>query len=94
MDQRAIRRGSKFAMKKIVGLVCEGPRDMDLLVSVIDRILPQADISYRYIQPDETLSSPFLTGWKGVWNWCDQYGKSIDEYANGIFPISGTQPED
>ena len=73
-------------MKKIVGLVCEGPRDMDLLVSVIDRILPQADISYRYIQPDETLSSPFLTGWKGVWNWCDQYGKSIDEYANGISP--------
>lgn len=73
-------------MKRIIGLVCEGPRDSALLASVIDHILPTEDIIYRYIQPDESLRSPLLNGWKGVWRWCDQYGPMIDEYASNVFP--------
>lgn len=73
-------------MKRIIGLVCEGPRDSDLITSVIDHILPTDDITYRYIQPDKSLQSPLLNGWKGVWRWCDQYGPMIEEYANSIFP--------
>ena len=54
-------------MKLVVGFVCEGPRDVDLLVSVIDHLIPEAEIIPRYLQPDESLISIFANGWKGVW---------------------------
>lgn len=73
-------------MKLVVGFVCEGPRDVDLLVSVIDHLIPEAEIIPRYLQPDESLISIFANGWKGVWRWCNAYGKDIDAYAKGIFP--------
>lgn len=73
-------------MRKTIGIVSEGPRDSDLLAAVIDSIFPDDEITYRYIQPDESLESPHANGWKGVWRWCDENGKDIDKYSKGVFP--------
>ena len=73
-------------MKKVIGLVCEGTRDSDLLSKVIDKMLYDVDIAYRYIQPDTDLTSPHGNGWKGVWRWCEENGKLIDSFAMDMIP--------
>jgi len=57
-------------MKHTVGLVCEGPRDVDLIEKLIDSFLPEDEIDYRLYQPEQSLLSANYNGWKGVIRWC------------------------
>jgi len=57
-------------MTNIIGLVCEGPRDVELISSVISNLFPDKQIEYRYLQPDVSLKSSNYNGWKGVLRWC------------------------
>lgn len=73
-------------MNKTIGIICEGPRDSDMLSSVIDYLFDNDEVTYRYIQPDETLKTEYANGWKGVWRWCSENGKFLNEIVNGISP--------
>ncbi|MBQ9008517.1 MAG: hypothetical protein IJ088_04205 [Clostridia bacterium] len=57
-------------MKRVIGLVSEGPRDVDLITSVIENLFPDDQFEYRYLQPDVTLMSDNYNGWKDVLRWC------------------------
>ena len=57
-------------MTKVIGLVCEGPRDAELISGVIDSLFPEDHLEYRYLQPDPSLLSCNYNGWKGVFRWC------------------------
>ena len=67
---------------KTVGFVCEGPRDSELLKSVIGHILDE-DITPLYLQPEQSLVGENGNGWKGVWSWCVKNGAIIDQYMQG-----------
>lgn len=64
-------------MTKVIGLVCEGPRDAELISSVIDNLFSEVQIDYRYLQPDQSLISNYYNGWKGVLRWCRKDYKSV-----------------
>jgi len=66
-------------MTKVIGLVCEGPRDCELISSIIDNLFPDVTIDYRYLQPDQSLISRNYNGWKGVLRWCYKDYKSACE---------------
>lgn len=53
-----------------VGLVCEGPRDQELLEGVIDSLFPAVHFTFRYLQPETSLLSVNYNGWVGVLRWC------------------------
>ena len=69
-------------MKRTIGLVCEGPRDIDLITSIIDHLFPAYDIEYRYLQPESSLKSINYNGWKGVLRWCRKDYSSVCATAN------------
>lgn len=73
-------------MNKTIGIICEGPRDSDMLSSIIDYLFENENVTYRCIQPDETLKTEYANGWKGVWRWCSENGKSLNQIVNGISP--------
>ena len=70
---------------KTVGFVCEGPRDSDMLESVIRHILKE-DINPLYLQPEPSLAGENGNGWKGVWTWCYRNGETLEQYINGALP--------
>ena len=57
-------------MKRTIGLVCEGPRDREIIEKLVDLFLPDDEVNYRYLQPDKSLNSANFNGWKGVLRWC------------------------
>ena len=57
-------------MNRTVGLVCEGPRDRELIEDLISSFFPNEEISYRYLQPEPSLNSHNYNGWTGVLRWC------------------------
>lgn len=73
-------------MTKTIGFVCEGPTDILMFRAIIDYLYPEADIDYRYIQPEETLISRLFNGWKGVLRWCHENGSLIDSYLSDLDP--------
>lgn len=70
---------------KTIGIVCEGPRDFDMLTQVIMRFMNE-EYLFLPIQPDQNISSPHGAGWKGVLRWCTEYKDSLPEYFSGIDP--------
>lgn len=70
---------------KTIGFVCEGPRDSDILESVIRHILNE-EITPLYLQPEPSLSGENGNGWKGVWTWCYKNGSTIDKYMQDATP--------
>lgn len=73
-------------MKRTIGLVCEGPRDMEMLEDLLDLILPDDEISYRYLQPEPSLLSTNYNGWKGVLRWCSRSCDEIIKANDSILP--------
>lgn len=72
-------------MRKVVGIVCEGPRDYDMIRETVLRFTDQ-DILFLSIQPDNSISSPFGDGWKGVWRWCIENTGINSDYFYKINP--------
>ena len=52
-------------MKRVIGIVSEGPTDQMAIRTVIDRLTGEKNI-YRYIQPEQDARGEFGNGWKGV----------------------------
>ena len=56
-------------MKKVIGIVSEGPTDYLVLKAVIDKITGE-DNRYLPLQPEPDMIGRYGNGWKGVWRWC------------------------
>ena len=58
-------------MKKVVGIVSEGPTDYLVLKAVIDKITGEEN-RYLSLQPETDMLGRYGNGWKGVWRWCKE----------------------
>ena len=58
-------------MKKVIGIVSEGPTDHMVLKAAIDRITGEEN-RYLSLQPEPDMMGRFGNGWKGVWRWCKE----------------------
>lgn len=73
-------------MKITIGLVCEGPRDREILCDLVDSFFPEDEISYKYLQPEPSLLSSNYNGWKGVLRWCGNSSEEIAKVNEAIMP--------
>lgn len=73
-------------MKITIGLVCEGARDQEILCDLIDSFFPEEEISYKFLQPEPSLLSPYYNGWKGVLRWCGNSYEEIKKINEAITP--------
>ena len=71
-------------MKKVIGIVSEGPTDYVVLKAVIDRITGEEN-RYLPLQPEPNLIGQYGNGWKGVWRWCRET-PSINLLLEGVQP--------
>ena len=53
-------------MKKVIGIVSEGPTDYLVLKAVIDKITGEEN-RYLSLQPEPDMLGRYGNGWKGVW---------------------------
>ena len=60
-------------MKKVIGIVSEGPTDYLVLKAVIDKITGEEN-RYLPLQPEPDMLGRYGNGWKGVWRWCKETG--------------------
>ena len=58
-------------MKKVIGIVSEGPTDYLVLKEVIDKITGEEN-RYLSLQPEPDMLGRYGNGWKGVWRWCKE----------------------
>lgn len=58
-------------MKKVIGIVSEGPTDLMILKAVIDKITCEEN-RYLSLQPEPDMLGRYGNGWKGVWRWCKE----------------------
>ena len=58
-------------MKKVIGIVSEGPTDYLVLKAVIDKITGEEN-RYLALQPESDMLGRYGNGWKGVWRWCKE----------------------
>ena len=72
-------------MKRIIGIVGEGPTDFLILKTAIDRITGEKNI-YRRIQPEQDMRGEYGNGWKGVYRWCEANAAYIPALFSGISP--------
>ena len=63
-------------MKKVIGVVAEGPTDYMVLKAAIDRITGEEN-RYLSLQPEQDMMGRYGNGWKGVWRWCRETLPSI-----------------
>ncbi len=54
---------------KTIGIVFEGPTDLIIIKSIIDKLTGEENRYYK-LQPEETLAGKNGNGWKGVLKWC------------------------
>lgn len=72
-------------MKKVIGIVSEGPTDYMVLKEVIDHITG-IENEYRRLQPEPDMAGRFGNGWKGVWKWCESTSEILDQFFYKIIP--------
>jgi hypothetical protein len=72
-------------MSYVIGVVCEGPTDYEVIKRVVDGIT-QVRNEYLRLHPEELPIGPFGNGWKGVWKWCETYEPILDKYLRGATP--------
>ena len=77
-------------MKRVIGIVSEGPTDQMAIRTVIDRLTGDKNI-YRYIQPEQDARGEFGNGWKGVYRWCEKNADLIPALFTQITPHFGNQ---
>lgn len=58
-------------MKKVIGIISEGPTDYLVLKAVIDKITGEEN-RYLSLQPEPDMLGRYGNGWKGVWRWCKE----------------------
>ena len=58
-------------MKKVIGIVSEGPTDYMVIKAAIDRITGEEN-RYLSLQPEPDMMGRYGNGWKGVWRWCKE----------------------
>ena len=76
-------------MKKVIGIVSEGPTDYLVLKAVIDKITGEEN-RYLSLQPEPDMLGRYGNGWKGVWRWCketDSIGMIMREVQPNIDAI-------
>ncbi len=71
-------------MKKVIGIVAEGPTDHLVLKAAIDRITGEEN-RYLSLQPEPDMMGRYGNGWKGVWRWCRETA-SINMFMQEIQP--------
>ena len=76
-------------MKKVIGIVGEGPTDYLVIKEVIDFVSGEEN-AYIRLQPEPNLQGKFGNGWKGVWKWCEDTAPILEK----IFCIFLTKPLD
>ncbi len=57
-------------MKRVIGYVCEGPRDIEMFSAIINMLYPYDNNEVRELQPEGGGNCKNYTGWKGVLRWC------------------------
>lgn len=72
-------------MRKVIGIVGEGPIDQMVLKAAINRITGESHI-YRNIQPEQDMLGEFGNGWKGVYRWCETNAELIPALFSAISP--------
>lgn len=72
-------------MKKVIGIVGEGPTDYMILKEVIDHITNSENTYYR-LQPEANVLGEYGNGWKGVWKWCEDNADHLDEMFEEVSP--------
>lgn len=72
-------------MRKVIGIVGEGPIDQMILKAAINRITGERHI-YRNIQPEQDMLGEFGNGWKGVYRWCETNADLIPALFTAISP--------
>lgn len=72
-------------MKKVIGIVGEGPIDQMVLKAAINRITGERHI-YRNIQPEQNMLGEFGNGWKGVYRWCETNADLIPALFSSLSP--------
>ncbi len=72
-------------MRKVIGIVGEGPIDQMVLKAAINRITGERHI-YRNIQPEQDMRGEFGNGWKGVYRWCETSAELIPALFSAISP--------
>jgi hypothetical protein len=68
----------------LVGIVAEGVSDWMVLEAVMRNVHPE--IEFRRIQPDQALAPRLGQGWRGVRNWCEEYGPQLETLMKGPSP--------
>lgn len=72
-------------MRKVIGIVGEGPTDYMVIKEVIDHITGEAN-EYRRLQPEPDMAGRFGNGWKGVWKWCETNSGVLDKVLHEVIP--------
>ena len=72
-------------MKKVIGIVGEGPIDQLTIKTAVDAVTGERNI-YRNIQPEQDVSGEFGNGWKGVYRWCETNSELIPALFSDIVP--------
>ena len=72
-------------MRKVIGVVGEGPTDYMVIKEVIDHITGEAN-EYRRLQPESDMAGRFGNGWKGVWKWCETTSDVLDKLFYEVTP--------
>jgi len=72
-------------MRKVIGIVGEGPTDYMVIKEVIDHITGEAN-EYRRLQPEPDMAGRFGNGWKGVWKWCETTSDILDKLFHEVTP--------
>ncbi|WP_373216205.1 hypothetical protein [Ruminococcus sp. 5_1_39BFAA] len=72
-------------MKKVIGIVGEGPTDYLVIKEVIDHISGEEN-TYIRLQPEPNLEGKFGNGWKGVWKWCEDTSGILEQMFCDIIP--------
>ena len=71
-------------MKKVIGIVGEGPTDYLVIKEVIDFVSGEEN-AYIRLQPEPNLQGKFGNGWKGVWKWCEDTAPILEKIFFKIF---------
>ncbi len=72
-------------MKKVIGIVGEGPIDQMVLKAAINKITGESHV-YRNIQPEQDMTGEFGNGWKGVYRWCETNAELIPALFSAFSP--------
>ena len=70
---------------KTIGIVCEGPRDKEMLESTIMHFM-DCEYNFSWFQPNPEFGEELGAGWKGVWRWCENYAEILNEFLTGVVP--------